>query len=436
MRLTHVAHLRLPFGPLLSYEAAVVPTGASLPPSFDQRRHVAVGDRAGSWMALSMRLPDPVPAERLASAWLAVIARHGTLRTVFSRAEDGEVLLHEAEVSAGHWVEHQVAPGQAVEDALRQVLDATCRPLARPSHRLCLIDSATEPTAVIGSDHAHMDMWSLLVIARDLLAELAGEQASIPPEPPAFAVHTRELRQRERAPEEVRRRWQEVMAAGGEVMPRFPFPLGEPVPQPERVEVRDVLDLEQSDAFAARARQQGVSSLALTVSLMTAVTQELTGAPLRVVFPVHSRYDPVWHDSVGWFITNSVLESDDPAPQAAAAAVKEAIALGSWPLEDVLEPWGGMPEAPGMFALSWLDLRRLPVRIDDVGLQAQYVSAAIRTDGVMLWFILDGTGAHLRCRYPDTDEARDGVGRWLDALVLRMRQEARTVQEAQDTRSR
>ncbi len=68
-----------------------------------------------------------------------------------------------------------------------------------------------------------------------------------------------------------------------------------------------------------------------------------------------------------------------------------------------------------MFALSWLDLRRLPVRIDDVGLQAQYVSAAIRTDGVMLWFILDGTGAHLRCRYPDTDEARDGVGRWLDA---------------------
>ena len=64
--------------------------------------------------------------------------------------------------------------------------------------------------------------------------------------------------------------------------------------------------------------------------------------------------------------------------------------------------------SPGMFAISWLDLRRLPVRIDDVGLDAQYVSAAIQTDGVMLWFILDESGLHLRCRYPDT---REGMAR-------------------------
>ena len=42
--------------------------GAALPVSFDQARHVSGGDRPGSWMALSFRLPDPVPREHLAAA--------------------------------------------------------------------------------------------------------------------------------------------------------------------------------------------------------------------------------------------------------------------------------------------------------------------------------------------------------------------------------
>nr|WP_253257162.1 hypothetical protein [Arthrobacter sp. Hiyo1] len=79
-----------------------------------------------------------------------------------------------------------------------------------------------------------------------------------------------------------------------------------------------------------------------------------------------------------------------------------------------------------MFAISWLDLRRLPVRIDSVGLDAQYVSATIDTDGVMLWFILDESGLHLRCRYPDTVEARANVGGWLDLLVARLQADARS----------
>ena len=77
-----------------------------------------------------------------------------------------------------------------------------------------------------------------------------------------------------------------------------------------------------------------------------------------------------------------------------------------------------------MFAVSWLDLRRLPVRVDAAGLDAQYVGASIRSDGVMLWFIIDETGLHLRCRYPDTVEARRHVGGWLDALVHDLRTRA------------
>jgi len=428
MRLTNVAHLRLPFGRLFGYDVTVSEPGRPLPVSFDQRRHVGSGDREGSWMALSVRLSEPVSRDALAEAWLGVVARHGTLRSVFVPDDDGP-RLHAVEVGPGAWVEHPVAPGQAVNDALREVLDRACSPYARPSHRMCVLETAAGSTLVIGSDHSHVDMWSMLVIVRDFLALLGsrGDDAAalLPPAPP-FADHTRALQDRPTAPEDVRRRWAEVLAASGDVMPRFPLPLGAHDPQPERVEVRDVLDVDDSVAFSAQARQEGVSTLTLAVAAMTAVTLELAGVPLRAVFPVHSRYDATWHDSVGWFITNSVIESADPDPHASAAAVKEAIRLGSWPLEDVLRPWGGMPEAPEMFAISWLDLRRLPVRVDTAALEAQYVGATIRTDGVMLWFILDESGLHLRCRYPDTTEAREHVGTWLDLLVARLQEAART----------
>ncbi|MFC6154784.1 condensation domain-containing protein [Nocardioides yefusunii] len=433
MRLTNVAHLRLPFGRLYGYDVTVtdLPDDAEpwRPVSFDQGRHVGAGDRPGSWMALSFRLPEPVDREHLAAAWLAVVQRHGTLRTVFSppAASGGVPSLRAVEVSAGAWREHRIEAGQAVNEALRDVLDEACRPYAAPSHRLCVLETADGPTVVVGADHSHTDMWSMLVIVRDLLAVLPAARAGEDlhdalPAVSEFAEHTRALLDRPTAPEDVRQRWAEIITDGGGVMPRFPLPLGDvDVPTPERVEVRDVLDVSSSVALGEAAVRAGVSTLALVVATMATVTRDLADEPLRAVFPVHSRYDAQWHDAVGWFITNSVLHVDDVTPHAAAAAVKEAVRLGSYPLADVLAPWGGMPSAPGMFAISWLDLRRLPVKVDSHALEAQYVGARIVTDGVMIWFVLDASGLHLRCRYPDTDEARLNVGRWLDELVAALR---------------
>jgi len=429
MRLTHVTQLRLPFGRFWGYDVSASELGPRLPVSFDQRIHVGLGDRPGSWMAISFHLPRPATKEALADAWLAVIARHGTLRTAFAPGEDGQPRLHELAIGPGSWVEHEILSGQAVNDAVRGVLDAACSPYRRPSHRLCVLENATGSTVVIGSDHAHVDMWSMLVIARDFLSALDaardGRDSSTAPVA-AFVEHTQSLLERDPAPDEVRRRWADIIRDSGGAMPRFPLSLGSPDPQRERVEVRDVLDADESAAFAAQARAEGVSTLTLAVVAMTAVTRTLAGTALRAIFPVHSRYEDTWHDCVGWFITNSVLECAVAAPREAAVAVKEAVQLGSWPLADVLRPWGGMPVEPGMFAISWLDLRRLPVRIDSAGLDAQYVGAAIDTDGVMLWFILDESGLHLRCRYPDTAAARANVGEWLDLLVARLQAEART----------
>jgi hypothetical protein len=436
MRLTNVAQMALPQGTLHSYAVRTSGVrGRAVPLSFDQRRHVGEGDRPGSWMAIAFRAPLGTDPDALSAAWHAVISRHGTLGTVFARDDAGGLTLHETEIVDGEWRQHPVPSGASTREALRAVLDRACAPFAEPSHRLCVVlpepsereadeargtDAADErPVVVLGADHAHVDMWSLLVLARDVVAMLE-DGDRVDERAASFAEHSRLLEAMPAAPEDVRSRWAEILRAGDGLMPRFPLPLGDlSVPRREIVEVRDVLDAAGTALLEEHARAHGVRMTACALAVIAGVTRRLADAPLRAVFPVHSRHEPRWHDSVGWFITNSVIEIDDPTPHAGAAAVKEALALGSHPLAPLLAPYGGMPQAPGMFAISWLDTRRLPaVR---PGMSIQYVSAVIDTDGVMIWFIVNDEGLHLRCRYPDTPEARASVGTWLDGVEQGLR---------------
>ncbi|MFT4034854.1 MAG: hypothetical protein QM679_04680 [Patulibacter sp.] len=427
MRLTNVAQMELAAGRVFSYAVDVAPQpGRALPISFDQGRHVGEGQRPGSWMAFAFRLVAPASLRDAGAAWDAVVARHGTLRSVFSHDERGTLRLHGVTCGPGMWREHPVAPGQPTRDVLRAALDAGCAPFSSPSHRLCVVEPPPEaddrrPEVVIAADHAHVDMWSLVILARDFVACLndlraARQPGAGLPDAPPFSEHTAELKAIGPAPDDVVQRWAQIIEQGGGGLPVFPLPLGQLDPRPaEVVEVRDVLDAEGTERLSAIAQTAGVRLLALGVSVLTEVTQRLSGQPLRAVFPVHSRSEPRWREAVGWFITNAVLESSDPSPSACAGAVRESIELGSWPLGPIFEPHGRVPSPPGLFAVSWLDVRRLPVPVAHAS-QLRYVSAAIRTDGVMIWFLVNDSGLHLRCRYPDTPQAREHVGRWLDAV--------------------
>lgn len=451
MRLTTVTRMELPDGVVHRYVTKISPAqGADLPPSFDQARHASLGPRAGSWMALAFTLPPAADRDLVARAWLGVIERHGTLRTVLEgggrrgrygaghgvghgRGDDevdDELRLRPVTVQPLGWRVPRTGPGEDPRAVVRRVFDEACSPFARPAHALCLVqprDPRERPVVVIGFDHGHVDAWSLLVVMRDFcsglddLARGLEPGAGLPPAAP-FAEHTAELAARPPAPARVHEKWAAIMDRGAGGMPVFPLDLGDiSVPREQVVEVRDVLDPDGVAALEAAAAAGGVRMIALAVAEMTAVLRRRVGVGLRAVLPVHSRHDPDrphrWDDSVGWFITNSVIECDDPDPVACAAAVREAIELGSHALGPILAPYGGMPHTPGMFAVSWLDHRRLPIDVDP-GLHPQHVSAVIRTDGVMVWFVVNGSGLHVRCRYPDTAAARASVGGWLDELCV------------------
>ncbi len=451
MRLTNVSQMQAQPGRLSSYVVTVRPgRGPRLPVSFDQNRHVSFGSRPGSWMAVSFQLPRPASLEEIGQAWLHVLERHGTLRSAFGReagvsdqdhADPGALQLNAVKLAGGEWESLTGDAGpEEVRRTLRELFDVACDPFGLPSHRLCVVEPSgaraeqgTEqggtpgtPQVVIGSDHSHVDAWSLLVLVRDLTAALedlaAGRTpgAQLPPAEP-FAAHTRLLAERSSPPEEISTRWREILDAGGGAMPNFPLNLGDlSSPADEVVEVRDVFDAEELAFLEAHAAEHGVRLIAVAVSVMTRLARELAGQPLRTVFPVHSREDPRWFDSVGWFITNSVLENDDDGYAASYRTVKEAIRLGSYPLEPIMRPYGGMPQEPGMFAMSWLDHRKLPVNVPE-DLNPQHVSAVIRTDGVMIWFVINESGMHLRCRYPDTRQARRAMRTWLAGLVYGLR---------------
>lgn len=423
--------MALPSGQLFSLPAHTQgPPGLPLTISFDQRRHVGAGQRAGSWMAVSARLPHEVTTDELRSAWQQVVQRHASLRTVFSRTPEGSLELREAHVVLGGWTLHGTGSSEDLRRLLRALFDRACAPFEQPSHRLALVlpddtEADRRPVVILGSDHAHVDMWSLLVLLRDLMQGLDNLQAGRPAgegmEPVAgFAEHSAIMASRPSAPAQIRERWTEILAAGQGLMPRFGLPLGADSPDEDSaVEVRDILDSAQSERFAEQAARLGVRTIALAVSALTSATRELCGTPLRAVFPVHSRYEPRWRDSVGWFITDSVIESADPDPRACAEAVREAIELGSYPLGPILAPYGGMPIGPGMFALSWLDTRRLAELPS--GAQVQYVSAAVHDDGVMVWFIVNPDGLHLRARCPANPVATASMARWLDAVERDLR---------------
>lgn len=424
MRLTSVTQMVLPEGHLRSLVLTPTDTGEQVPGSFDQLRHVGAGDRDGSWMAVAFTLPEVVADAMLEQAWRTLVHRHGTLRTRFESNGSQPPTLWRTAPGEAVWTDHPDGP-EPSRDRLREVLDDTCRPFGNPSHRLLTVTDPNEPratmTVVIGADHAHVDAWSLLALVRDLTAVLDDLRAGREPGarlPPAadFADHTRALAARGATPAPVVERWHQIITGGGGVMPTFPLPLGRLDPPPEQVVVvHDVFDPDEVETFQAWAHERGTRMLPVAVSVLVGVTAHLSGQPLRAVLPVHSRYEARWHDAVGWFITNSVLECDDPELGACTRAVAEAIELGSHPLSDIMRRYGGMPQGPGMFALSWLDNRRLPISVP-AATAAQHVSARIRTDGVMVWFVVNHDGLHLRCRYPDTPIARANVEAWLSAV--------------------
>lgn len=422
MRVTTADRFAPAPGTFVEYRPESGPGSPSpVPPSFNQAVHLAGGGNI--WLAAVFDVPGPVDHARLAAAYRALIARHGTLRSSF---RPGPVRLR-------HPVPGELRrlPGVPVT-ALPALLDERCAAFGHPSYLLGVIDRPDTATVLCAFDHAHVDGYSIALVIDDLRRLYHGE--TLPPTGD-FVDFCGEQARLEVVPDDPRLRgWRAFFGPGGVRPPEFPLDLGVAPGEtaPQAVELRMLLDRAGADAFDAWCRELGASPFAGALAAL-AHAVHAGGGPdrLRLVFPMHTRHDERWRRAVGWFTTNVPAEIPalpDPAAatRGSGSAVRAAIPLGTLPLGAVLPHLGGLAlRRADIFMVSWIDYRTLPGAAHHDAIDARHISAVGRADDAQFWFSRTDSGLALRIRYPETATARATIARLTGDLAAALTERAR-----------
>jgi hypothetical protein len=435
MQVISVDDLEVPGGRL----QVLVPTAGwaepdPTPPSFNQRNHIATPSISGGWLAATFELDTglrhfDMPA--LEAAFVALVERHGTLRTSFAIDQDVTRIVHHEPLT---WRTESFAlvgdlPQRRAR--FRRVVDSFTRPWAFPGYMLGVIWTADNPIVVAAFNHIHVDAMSLAVVVRDLLAGYRGEQLD---DAASFVDYCAQQHEPQPTDATAIAKWHSFLDANGGGLPRFPADLGLGPNEraPQRVIVRQLLSDEQAaaveqDCLAAGGRMSsGVfAACATAAAALSAGCHGMaqTAPPsLATLLAVSTRRDARWADSLGWFVTNvpieiPVCETLADSIAATQSAVDAALQLSEVPLAEVLAGYPSQLELDhDVFMISYLDYRRLAWADELSAHNARHVSASTPADNVQVWFSRTERGLAVRLRIPDTAAAAAAATTWLAGI--------------------
>ncbi|MBE7160743.1 MAG: peptide synthase [Williamsia herbipolensis] len=421
-------------------------TTSSVPPSFNQRFHLAGARTAPPgqtvFLAAAFDVDGPVDHKALERSFTALVDRHDTLRCGFVARDDDsggvEIVRRVHDVSR-----MRLRPDPPVEtattddarEALRRLLADACAPLGEPDHLFAAIDRLDRSTILCAFDHAHTDAWSIAVVVDDLRMLYEGFRAEPGAFHPArlgpagsFLAHCAEEAEddRDHATLPAMAQWRAFFARHRNTPPSFPADLGlrpgETAPQ--AVDLRRLADAPTADRIDDACRSLGGSTFAGVLAAMAHAARDTgLGDELSLLFPMHTRRTARRETAVGWFTTNAPLTvraGDDLAATVAAtgADLRAAVGLGAVPIGAVVEAVGGLTFVRSdVFMVSYVDYRRLPGAAHLADLDAHHISNVTRADDVQIWISRTDEGLALRTRHPDTPDAGRVVGDFLDAVV-------------------
>ncbi|MFF7459704.1 amino acid adenylation domain-containing protein, partial [Kitasatospora sp. NPDC008115] len=304
-----------------------------LPLSFAQERlwfqHRLEGPSATYNIVLALRLTGDLEQQALQGAFDDVIARHEALRTVF---EEG----------GGHPNQHVLTPDQArTRLSVQQVDQAGLTPAMNRAARYefdlsgqvplraeLLTVSPSESVLMLVLHHIAADGWSLVPLARDLIAaytaRLTGAEPDWPQLPVQYADYTlwqRELLGDDGDPESAFSRqngyWAEQLAGLPE---QVSFPTDRPRPAAASYEGDTSafsLDEDLHRDLVELARSTGSTLyMVLQASVAALLTRLGAGTDIPIGSGVAGRTDESLDDLVGFFVNTFVLRTDtagDPA---------------------------------------------------------------------------------------------------------------------------
>ncbi|MBF6170516.1 condensation domain-containing protein [Nocardia blacklockiae] len=388
------------------------------------------------WLGCVVRIDGPLDRRAWGAALTAWFARHELLRShvAIEGGRTARYTLPPGRVRVRAADAGRPASAMSAYRLVQQLLDERTSPLDWPSHVCVTVEDRDSFTAVVAADHAVMDGYSTTTIGGELRelydAARVGDRPA--PTPVASYLDFCEV-QRSRAdaagPEHpAAALWREFLAGatGHEAVPgdfaaagRRPVLPAAAVPHaaPQRTLAIEVLDAAAADRAAAHARAQGQSLAAVLPAAFAAAHAELTGGrEFRAVLPLHTRDEPRWADSLGWFVGLAPYRVDCAASGLAelvgpsGAELCRVRAAATVPFGRVCELLDIRPRVSLM--VSYMDIRATPGAPDWPGSDTRWLRSRTRSaDEFFYWFLRTPDGVTLNLRYPGTARATRAVHR-------------------------
>ena len=389
------------------------------------------GSSDASWIGISFDLPANTNPDNIAQALNALSSRHSIFRGWFT--DEGDTYpWFELEAEDVSFELEEVGTADTEADVKAFVLDELtrhCTPFDEIGWRMCGVIGEDKIVLYMGQDHIYTDGFSVILLFNELI-DLINDVDSLSAMPPTSPFQ--EFAEIERAAADAAtiehpavQHWADFALAdpaGG--TPRFPMDTG--IAVGEKTELGpyrlDLLNAEEDAELDAYAKSIGATFPALLHAAFAITTRDLTGKSVqRFLNPVHTRSDPQWWLSMGWFINVvpvlCTVESEDTLESVAVRmreSLRDGINVGELPalrvMEIIQEVFGFDPDSAGRPPIiSYLDGRILPGQEKWEPHRFHGLTGAGAHDDVNVWVNRMPDDVYVMCAVPDTPQAMKAV---------------------------
>ncbi|WP_069162595.1 condensation domain-containing protein [Nocardia altamirensis] len=412
----------------------------------DAVEHSRIRDHRHYWLGHVFQIDEPLDPQAWRTALDTWIDRHEGLRThvTIEGGRPARYTLPPGEIRVQPSDAGAPTSTMATYRLVQGLLDDGTSPLRWPSYVCVTIANRDGFTVVFGADHSIMDGYSTVSTGGELhalyIAARTGETARLL-ETGSYVDFSQDERTRAistTAADPAVDTWRMFFPEHTEnTLPcgtlskvaAAPIETTDPAEAaPRRVSQRnlsvEVLDADAADAAAAVAREQGQGLFAALLAAFAVTTTELgAGRDFRTVIPLHTRTDPQWAETLGWFVGLAPFQLDCGVARnlselitPAGQELRRTRSAATVPFARVCELLGTWPRIS--FMVSYMDIRSAPSASTWLDTDTRWLrSRNVSPTEFFFWFVRTPMGVTLNMRYPGTTKATRDIHRH----VLRMR---------------
>nr|WP_296772475.1 condensation domain-containing protein [Rhodococcus sp. (in: high G+C Gram-positive bacteria)] len=454
MEFTELADYPVPAGTLTEWIPSVGPHAATpalagwqpdeRPTSYVHEAHLRASlasPRRGreSWLGAAFEILGPLDKPAFRAAVLAWIDRHESMRSHAAIDEESgdlsRVTAAEGAIDIWQVEQERCEHSSDVFEHLHYLFDEYTSPLAWPAYAFVTLEPLAAAdngrvTVFFAADHSIIDGLSTVLVAHEITALYAEAKDNTPAQLFEagsyldFGVSERRVHAELAHTHDAVVTWQKFLQDGSGQFPAFPLDIGEPNDQSAAQGGLSawVLDADRADAFSIACRKTGNSLFSGLLGALAVAGTELSGnTEFRTITPVHTRDQPHWVSSLGWFVGLCPLAFDIEGLDSFGAVVAKATEqvtstkpIARVPLDRVFAALGA--SAKPRFVVSFMDVRFAPMAENWHDWNARALRSKQYDHDVYIWINRTPRGINIAARYPNTETATSNVHQYVGAV--------------------